>query len=144
MQNPFSRFLSNNKKLIITILMADVFLTHRKKGLGWLFSGLWWLLEEALQDSWIIGWASCFHLFVFHYPTSKGRLMKIQKAFIHVHSSIKSQRVTGLCAVSLPAASAYTGVRLKFSAAVIRTTARMLLLCVWTKNTREWTGFIVS
>lgn len=35
--------------------------------------------------------------------------MKIQKAFIHVHSSIKSQRIIGLCAVSQLAA------RFKFS-----------------------------
>lgn len=53
--------------------------------------------------------------------------MKIQKLFLLVHSSIKSQGVTGLCAVSLPATSACTGVCLELSAAV---TARMLLLCV--------------
>lgn len=41
--------------------------------------------------------------------------MKIQKAFIHVHSSIKSQRITGLCSVSQLAANLGTGVCFKFS-----------------------------
>lgn len=42
--------------------------------------------------------------------------MKIQKAFIHVHSSIKSQRIIGLCAVSQLATNLCTGVCFKFSA----------------------------
>lgn len=41
--------------------------------------------------------------------------MKIQKAFMHVHSSIKSERIIGLCAVSQLAAKLCTGVCLKFS-----------------------------
>lgn len=41
--------------------------------------------------------------------------MKIQKAFIHVHSSIKSQRIIGLCAVSQLAANLCRGVCFKFS-----------------------------
>lgn len=41
--------------------------------------------------------------------------MKIQKAFIHVHSSIKSQRIIGLCAVSQLATNLCTGVCFKFS-----------------------------
>lgn len=56
-----------------------------------------------------------FSSFLFCYPTSKGRLMKIQKAFIHVHSSIKSQRITGFCSFSQLATNLGTGVCFKFS-----------------------------
>lgn len=41
--------------------------------------------------------------------------MKIQKAFIHVHSSIKNQGIIGLCAVSQLATNLCTGVCFKFS-----------------------------
>lgn len=41
--------------------------------------------------------------------------MKIQKAFIHVHSSIKRQRITDLCSVSQLAANLGIGVCFKLN-----------------------------